>query len=166
MDYAGKVIAGKAADGVTDHKYKDSYVKQQIGARNENERILNSILPVIKAASHYRDDGTITELKRGIDSLLEMEKKRAAAPAPKPSATPAPAAAPAAAPAPRPAPRPAARAEPKAEIKVEVKPESRTESRPEPKPAATPPRENTGPVRDGLVRYPPAPSDLPARNSQ
>ena len=109
---------------------------------------------------------TITELKRGIDSLLEMEKKRAAAPAPKPSATPAPAAAPAAAPAPRPAPRPAARAEPKAEIKVEVKPESRTESRPEPKPAATPPRENTGPVRDGLVRYPPAPSDLPARNSQ
>ncbi len=110
--------------------------------------------------------GTIAELKRGIDSLLEMEKKRAAAPAPKPSATPAPAAAPAAAPAPRPAPRPAARAEPQAESQVEVKPESRTESRPEPKPAATPPRENTGPVRDGLVRYPPAPSDLPARNSQ
>jgi uncharacterized coiled-coil protein SlyX len=108
--------------------------------------------------------GVNTELKRGIDSLLEMEKKRATAPAPKPVATPAPAPAPAAAPAPRPAPRPAARVEPKAEIKVEVKTESRPEARPEPKPAATPPRENSGPVRDGLVRYPPAPSDLPARN--
>ena len=109
--------------------------------------------------------GSNTELKRSIDSLLEMEKKRAAAPVPKPAASPAPAPAPAAAPAPRPAPRPAARAEPKAEIKVEVKPESRTDTRPEPKPAATPPRENTGPVRDGLVRYPPPPSDLPVRNS-
>jgi len=110
--------------------------------------------------------GVNTELKRGIDSLLEMEKKRATAPAPKPVATPAPAPAPApaAAPAPRPAPRPAARVEPKAEIKVEVKTESRPEARPEPKPAATPPRENSGPVRDGLVRYPPPPSDLPARN--